>query len=57
MKKFACGDVVPGCGRTFAADSDDEILAAVARHAAADHGVASVPEAMVAQVRLRIVDA
>jgi hypothetical protein len=30
MKQFACGDVVPSCGRTFTAPTEDDILAAVA---------------------------
>ncbi|MCO7220964.1 DUF1059 domain-containing protein [Klenkia sp. PcliD-1-E] len=54
MKSFACGDVVPGCGRTFTADDEDGILSQVAAHAAADHGLAEVPPAVVGQVRARI---
>ncbi|MEI4279794.1 DUF1059 domain-containing protein [Klenkia terrae] len=54
MKSFACGDVVPGCGRAFTADDEDGILAQVAAHAAADHGLVDVPPALVAQVRARI---
>ncbi|GHE07078.1 DUF1059 domain-containing protein [Klenkia taihuensis] len=54
MKSFACGDVVPGCGRTFTATDDDAILAQVAAHAELDHGLTEVPPALVAQVRQRI---
>ncbi|CCH89242.1 conserved protein of unknown function [Modestobacter italicus] len=54
MKVFACGDVVPGCGRTFSAADEDGILTQVAAHAAADHGLADVPPALVEQVRSRI---
>jgi predicted small metal-binding protein len=50
MKQFACGDVVAGCTRTFRG-SEDEILAAVAVHAQADHGLTSIPDGLVAQVR------
>lgn len=54
MKSFACGDVVPGCGRTFSAADEDGILAQVAAHAGADHGLTEVPPALVTQVRSRI---
>ena len=51
MKEFACGDVIPGCSARFSGKSDDEILVAVAAHAAHDHGIAEVPAEVVAQVR------
>lgn len=54
MKQFACGDVVPGCDATFAGATDDDILAAVAAHAGQDHGMSSVPPALVEQVRAAI---
>ena len=54
MKSFACGDVVPGCGRAFSAADESGILAQVAAHAAADHGLTDVPPALVDQVRARI---
>ncbi|MGX5653612.1 DUF1059 domain-containing protein [Geodermatophilus nigrescens] len=57
MKSFACGDVVPGCGRSFTAADESGILAQVAGHAAADHGLADVPPALVEQVRAHIVPA
>ena len=50
MKTFACGAVVPGCTATFAAETDDEVLEQVARHAAEDHGLPEVPEELVRQV-------
>lgn len=56
MKKFRCGDVVPGCTASFTG-SDDEILSAVARHAHADHGLTSVSDELVAAVRSNIVAA
>ena len=55
MKRFACGDVVPGCDATFVCSDDDEVLAEVARHAARDHGLTEVPAELVEQVRSRIV--
>ena len=50
MKQFSCGDVVPGCRRTFRGTEDD-VLAAVAEHARVDHGLAAVPVELVEQVR------
>jgi predicted small metal-binding protein len=55
MKAFACGDVVPGCGRTFTATDEGGILAQVAAHATVDHGLTDIPAALVEQVRERIV--
>lgn len=54
MKQFACGDVVPGCRKTFTAATEDEILGSVGAHAREDHGLADVPPALVEQVRGRI---
>lgn len=56
MKQFACGAVVPGCQAVFTADDDDAILAQVADHARADHGLDEVPDELVAQVRGEIVE-
>jgi predicted small metal-binding protein len=55
MKTFACGDVVPGCTTMFTGPDDDAVLAQVAVHAVADHGLGSVPPELVAQVRAAIV--
>ena len=43
MKQFSCGDVVPGCQRTFRASDEQTILTLVHGHAIDDHGLASVP--------------
>lgn len=55
MKSFACGDVVPGCSRTFLGSEDADILALVAGHAVADHDLVEVPSELLAAVRSRIV--
>lgn len=55
MKRFACGDVVPGCTAVFTGETDNDVLSAVAAHAHADHGMASVPDSLVEQVRSHIV--
>ena len=39
MKRFRCGDVIPGCDRELTGADDDEVLRAVVAHAARDHGV------------------
>lgn len=54
MKEFCCGDVIPGCSTQFSATTEEEILTAVARHAARDHGIAEVPPEVADQVRSRI---
>jgi predicted small metal-binding protein len=43
MKKFRCGDLMPGCAATFAG-STEEVLAAVATHARHDHGLDVTPD-------------
>jgi predicted small metal-binding protein len=55
MKKFRCGDVVPGCTATFEGDEAD-ILAAVAAHARADHGLTEVPAELVVKVERAMVE-
>jgi len=55
VKTFACGDVVPGCEASWVCDTEDDILANVAAHAAADHGLVAVSDELVAAVRAHIV--
>jgi len=55
MKQFACGDVVPGCDARFVCSTEEELLAEVAAHAAADHGMTEVPAEVVDEVRRLIV--
>jgi predicted small metal-binding protein len=54
MMEFSCGDVVPGCTVSFRAASDAELLEVVAGHARADHGMTTIPDSLVVQVRARI---
>lgn len=56
MKQFSCGHVVPGCHATFQEDSEDQILEKVAVHAREAHGMDTVPDDVVAQVRSHIVE-
>ncbi|UTI63443.1 DUF1059 domain-containing protein [Paraconexibacter antarcticus] len=55
MKQFSCGAVVPGCTATFSAETEDELLGQVAAHAKADHGMETVPDEVVEQVKQKIV--
>ena len=50
MKAFACGSVVPGCTASFAAETEEEILEQVARHAREDHDMPKVPDELIRQV-------
>ncbi|MEH3033459.1 MAG: DUF1059 domain-containing protein [Aeromicrobium erythreum] len=54
MKQFACGDVVPDCQAQWVCETDDDILAEVARHARTDHGLVEVPAELVSAVRSHI---
>jgi predicted small metal-binding protein len=55
VKRFTCGDVVPGCDATFLGVDDGAILQQVGAHAHEAHGLAEVgPElidAVVASIR------
>lgn len=55
MKRFSCGDVVPGCEASWVCPTDEDILARVAAHARADHGMTDIPDEVVSAVRSRIV--
>lgn len=57
MKQFACANVVPGCDGVVTGETDDEVLAAAARHAAEAHGMTEVPDAVVARIRAGITNA
>ena len=56
MKSIACGEVVPGCHHQFSAETEDELLAQVGKHAAEVHGLDVTPE-LVEAVKAKIVDA
>lgn len=44
MKRFACGDVVPGCEDVFLAATEDEVLGQALQHAAEAHGMTEVSD-------------
>lgn len=56
MKTFNCGSVVPGCTVTFTGQSEEDILGQVAVHAEQDHGLAEIPEEVLARVREQIAE-
>jgi predicted small metal-binding protein len=41
---IACGDVMPGCTSVLTGETREAVMAAVAEHAAADHGVTDIDE-------------
>ena len=53
-KHFGCGDVVQGCKFTVTAENEAEVMAQVAAHAAAAHGLKEVTPELAAQVRAAI---
>ena len=54
MKKFRCGDLMPGCTAQFSGTEED-ILAAVGAHAHRDHGLTEVSPELVDAVRGKLV--
>ena len=57
MKKFACGSVVAGCDGVVTGETEDDVLAAAAAHASSAHGMADVPDDVVAAIRAGITEA
>jgi len=55
MKKhIACNDIVPGCGFTASAATEEELLKKVVEHAAHQHGVTEVAPELAAKVKAAI---
>ena len=53
-KHIACGDLIPGCGFTASAPTEEELLEKVVAHAAEAHGVTEVTPELAAQVKAAI---
>jgi len=51
VKRFACGDVVPGCEDVFLGASEDEVLDKALQPAADAHGMTDVPPETVEHAR------
>jgi predicted small metal-binding protein len=56
MKSFACGTVVPGCDGVVTGETDDDVLAAAAAHAAQAHGMTEVPDEVIGAIRAGITE-
>ena len=54
MKQFACSTVVDGCDGVVTGETEDDVLAAAARHAAEAHGMTDLPPAVIEAVRAGI---
>ncbi len=54
MKKFECNTVVSGCDGVVTGETDDDVLAAAAQHAADAHGMTEVPDEVVSAIRAGI---
>jgi len=57
MKQFACATVVDGCDGMVSGETEDDVMAAAAAHAANVHGMTSVPDEVVTAIRAGITDA
>lgn len=57
MRTFECTTVVPGCEGVVSGETDGEVLAAAASHAASVHGIAEPSPELVAAIRGGIHDA
>jgi len=56
MKQFACATVVDGCEGVVSGETEDDVLAAAAAHAAEAHGMTDVSPAVVDAIRAGITD-
>jgi predicted small metal-binding protein len=54
MKQFACSTVVEGCDGVVTGETEDDVLAAAAGHAAEAHGMTDLPPEVVEAVRAGI---
>jgi len=52
--RIACNNVVPGCGFTASAETEEQLIEKVAAHAAKDHGVTNVTPELAAKVKAAI---
>ncbi|MEW6043300.1 MAG: DUF1059 domain-containing protein [Thermoproteota archaeon] len=55
-KKFACGDVVNGCGWSAIAKDESELFQKISEHAKKDHNMSSIPDEIIQKVRSKIRD-
>lgn len=55
-KKFACGDVVEGCGWSTTANDENELFQKISEHAKNEHSMESIPEEIIQKVKSKIQD-
>lgn len=53
-KKFACGDVVNGCGWSATADDEGGLFAKIAEHAKNEHNMTDIPDEIIQKVKSKI---
>jgi len=51
---IACGDVIAGCAVVVEGDDEEQVLAHVAAHAEADHGIVDISPEVLEAVRAAI---
>lgn len=51
MQQFECANVVPECEGVVRGESEDEVVAAAAEHAADAHGITEVSPELERQIR------
>jgi predicted small metal-binding protein len=54
-RRIVCNDVVPGCGFTASAETEEELMEKVVAHAKHDHGVTEVTPELAEKVKAAIV--
>lgn len=57
MKQFACNSVIEGCTGVVEGETEEEVMAAAASHAASAHRMTDLSPELIALVRSRIVEA
>ena len=53
-KKFACGDVVSGCGWSITAKDENELFERISEHAKHVHHMTSIPDEIIQKVKSKI---
>jgi len=56
MKQFACGTLMDGCEGVVTGETEEEVLAAAAAHAADAHGLTELSDDVVAAVKAGITE-
>ena len=53
-KKFACGDVVTGCGWSTTAKDENELFQKISEHAKNVHKMTDIPDEIIQKVKSKI---